>query len=132
MEDNSDDEELTIRSIRRAKIVDEIIVMPDGKEALDFLFCESQYATRKEENPAVILLDLNLPKINGIDVLNQIRAADRTKCIPVVVLTSSAEDVDMVNSYKFGAKICIRKPFNFCEFTEALKTLGVLWVLSDR
>lgn len=133
VEDNADDEELTIRSLRKAKIANEIMIARDGQEALDFLFCEGKHTTRdKSKVPAVVLLDLKLPKLNGIDVLKRMRADTRTDLVPVVVLTSSSEEEDMLTSYEFGANSYVRKPVDFSAFAETVTQLGVFWVLHNQ
>lgn len=133
VEDNPDDEELTIRSLRKANITNQIKVAQDGQEALEFLFCEGKYADRDPTKmPTVVLLDLKLPKLNGIDVLKQMRADARTTLIPVVVLTSSSEDEDMLNSYESGANSYVRKPVDFAAFAEVVTQLGVYWMLHNQ
>lgn len=133
VEDNPDDEELTVRSLKKANITNEILVARDGQEALDFLFCEGRYDSRDPNKvPAIILLDLKLPKLNGIDVLRRLRADERTRLIPVVVLTSSSEDEDMFNSYQSGANSYVRKPVDFAAFAEAVTQLGIFWVLHNQ
>jgi two-component system response regulator len=133
VEDNPDDEELTLRALRKSKLTNEIAVTRDGSEALDFLFCEGQYADRDPAHmPAVVLLDLKLPKLNGLDVLRRIRADERTKLIPVVILTSSSEDEDMINSYTSGANSYVRKPVAFSQFADAVSELGLYWTLLNE
>jgi two-component system, response regulator len=133
VEDNPDDEELTTRALRKANIANEIVVARDGRQALDFVFAEGEHAGRDlSRMPAVILLDLKLPKLNGLDVLQRLRADERTKLIPTVVLTSSSEDEDMVKSYKFGANSYVRKPVEFGAFANAVSQLGVYWVLLNE
>ena len=133
VEDNPDDEELTMRSLRRAKIANEIVVAHDGREALDYLFCEGIHAGRDSEKPpALVLLDLKLPKLNGIDVLKQLRAHESTALVPVVILTSSSEDEDMLQSYRSGANSYVRKPVDFAAFAEAVTQLGVYWMLHNQ
>ena len=126
VEDNPDDEELTLRALRKSNVANEIHVARDGSEAIEYLFCEGKYADRDpRQMPAVILLDLKLPKLNGIDVLKRLRADPRTQYIPVVVLTSSSEDEDMLNSYKSGANSYVRKPVGFVELANAVSQLGL-------
>jgi two-component system, response regulator len=133
VEDNPDDEELTIRSLRKANITNHIQVAKDGQEALEFLFSEGPYKDRDPAKmPTVVLLDLKLPKLNGIDVLKQMRADPRTILIPVVVLTSSSEDEDMLNSYESGANSYVRKPVDFGAFAEVVTNLGVYWMLHNQ
>jgi two-component system, response regulator len=133
VEDNPDDEELTTRALRKANIANEIVVARDGREALDFVFGEGAHTGRDlSRMPAVILLDLKLPKLNGLDVLQRLRADDRTKFIPTVVLTSSSEDEDMVRSYRFGANSYVRKPVEFGSFANAVSQLGVYWMLLNE
>ena len=133
VEDNEDDEELTLRSLRKSNIVNEVVVAHDGSEALEYLFCEGKYADRDSSgNPGVVLLDLKLPKLNGIDVLKRMRADPRTQLIPVVVLTSSSEDEDMLQSYRCGANSYVRKPVEFAAFADAVANLGMYWVLLNQ
>ena len=133
VEDNPDDEELTLRALRQAKIANEIVVTRDGNEALEFVFGKGQYAGRNlERMPAVILLDLKLPKLSGLEVLKQLRSDPRTKLIPVVVLTSSSEDEDMLRSYELGANSYVRKPVEFSAFANAVGQLGIYWVLLNQ
>ena len=131
VEDNPDDEELTMRALRR--LANEVVVTRDGSEALEFLFGAGQYAGRDTERmPAVILLDLKLPKLSGLDVLQRLRADPRSKLIPVVVLTSSSEDEDMLRSYRFGANSYVRKPVEFGAFASAVTQLGMYWMLLNE
>lgn len=133
VEDNPDDEELTTRSLRKANIANDLIVARDGREALDYLFSEGIYAGRDPARlPAVVLLDLKLPKLNGIDVLRQMRADVRTALIPVVILTSSSEEEDMLQSYRSGANSYVRKPVDFKAFADAVTQLGVFWMLYNQ
>lgn len=130
VEDNADDELLTRRAFKKNNIMNEIVVAHDGVEALDYLFGTGMYAGRDVSvMPQVVLLDLNLPRIGGLDVLKKIREDDRTKFLPVVVLTSSKQDEDVVRSYTFGANSFVRKPVEFGEFIEAVKTLGLFWLI---
>ena len=133
VEDNPNDEELTLRALRKANIANEVFVARDGQEALDFLFGTGKQAGREPMTmPAVILLDLKLPKLNGIDVLHRIRADPRTKLVPVVVLTSSSEDEDMMRSYQSGANSYVRKPIEFSAFAQAVTQLGMYWLLLNQ
>jgi two-component system response regulator len=133
VEDNPNDEELTLRALRKANIANEVFVARDGQEALDYLFSTGSRAGHEPATmPAVVLLDLKLPKLNGIDVLHRIRADPRTKLIPVVVLTSSSEDEDMVRSYQSGANSYVRKPIEFSAFANAVTQLGMYWVLINQ
>jgi two-component system response regulator len=131
VEDNPDDEELTMRALR--KIANEVVVTRDGSEALEFIFGTGKHAGRDAGHlPAVILLDLKLPKLSGLDVLQRLRADPRTRLVPVVVLTSSSEDEDMLRSYRFGANSYVRKPVEFGAFASAVTQLGVYWVLLNE
>ncbi|MBV8104143.1 MAG: response regulator [Hyphomicrobiales bacterium] len=132
VEDDPRDEELTLTALEEHNLVNEVVATRDGKEALDYLYCRGQYAGRSSENPAVILLDLKLPKVNGIEVLQQIRSDERLKMIPVVVLTSSHEDKDMLSSYKLGVNAYVVKPVDFHEFVNAVKELGMFWAVINQ
>ncbi len=133
VEDNRDDEELTMRALRKAKIANEIAVARDGAEALDFVFARGSHAGRDvTRQPAVILLDLNLPKLGGHEVLRELRADPRTRLIPVVVLTSSSEEEDKLLSYKSGANSYVRKPVEFNAFANAVGQLGMYWMLLNE
>lgn len=133
VEDNPDDEELTMRALRKAKIANEIVVARDGLEALDFMFAEGKHAGRDlSRMPAVVLLDLKLPKLGGLEVLQRLRADARSKLVPVVILTSSSEDEDMLRSYELGANSYVRKPVEFGAFAEAVSQLGLYWVLLNE
>ena len=133
VEDNPNDEELTLRALRKANIANSVFVARDGQEAVDFLFGTGKHAGREPSTmPAVVLLDLKLPKLDGIDVLHRIRADPRTKLIPVVVLTSSSEDEDMLRSYQFGANSYVRKPVEFGAFASAVSQLGLYWMLLNQ
>lgn len=134
VEDNEDDEVLTLRALRKNNIANEVVIARDGAEALDFMFGTGPHAGRDtSEQPQVVLLDLNLPKISGHDVLKRVRADPRTRHLPIVVLTSSKEDEDLIQSYTNGANAYVRKPVEFGQFTDAVKTLGLFWlILNER
>jgi two-component system, response regulator len=133
VEDNSTDEEFTLRGLRKANLANEVVVTRDGSEAIDFLFCTGRYAGRDPtQMPAVVMLDLKLPKLSGFDVLKRMRADPRTKALPVVVLTSSSEDEDMLRSYELGANSYVRKPVEFSAFAAAVGQLGIYWVLLNQ
>jgi two-component system response regulator len=134
VEDNSNDEELTLRALKRANIANEVIVVRDGAEALDYLFANGTYAGRDPaEVPQVVLLDLNLPKLSGLEVLQRIRADENTKYLPVVILTSSREERDLIEGYASGANSYVVKPVDFTQFSEAVRQLGLYWlVLNER
>jgi two-component system, response regulator len=133
VEDNPEDLELTQRALRKANLTNSIQIARDGAEALEFLFCEGAYATRKiEDSPKVILLDLKLPKLDGLQVLKRIKSDPRTKAIPVVVLTSSKEQSDVIESYHLGVNSYIVKPVNFERFATAVQEVGMYWVLLNH
>ncbi len=133
VEDNPDDEALTLRALKKNNISNEVVVAHDGAEAVDFLFCTGAYAGRDPKDmPQVILLDLKLPKVDGIEVLRRIRSDPRTSLLPVVILTSSKEESDMVNGYKNGANSYIRKPVDFNQFVEAVHQLGLYWLVLNE
>jgi two-component system response regulator len=133
VEDNPDDEELALRAFRKHKIANNIVVARDGVEALDYLFATGPHESRDPEAlPSVILLDLNLPKIDGIEVLRRVRADDRTRLLPVVVMTSSKEEKDMIESYQLGANSYVRKPIKFDDFVEATRQLGLYWLVLNE
>jgi len=130
VEDNPDDVELTLRAFKKNNILNRVILAKDGAEALEYLFGTGTYAGRElKDLPVVILLDLKLPKIDGMEVLKRIRQDNRTKLIPVVILTSSAEPKDVVNGYSLGANGYVRKPVEFSQFVEAMRHLGLYWLL---
>ncbi len=131
VEDNPDDVDLTLRALRKNNITNEIKVVHDGVEALDCLFGTGTYKDRRMV-PAVVLLDLKLPKVDGLEVLQKLRAKEETKLIPVVILTSSKEEQDLINGYKYGCNSYIRKPVEFDEFTRAVKDLGLYWLLLNE
>jgi two-component system response regulator len=133
VEDNPDDIELTKMAFRDRNITNELVVARDGKEALDWLFGEGEHAGRDtDQMPAVILLDLKLPKIDGLEALKRIRSDLRTQLLPVVILTSSKEETDRINGYKLGANSFVRKPVNFEQFSEAVRQLGLYWLLLNE
>lgn len=133
VEDNPTDAELTIRALKKKNLANNLVWVKDGAEALDFLFATGEYADRSEEElPKLVLLDLRMPKVDGLEVLQRIKAEERTRRIPVVVLTSSKEDKDIVESYKLGVNSYVSKPVEFDEFTEAVSTLGLYWILLNK
>ncbi len=132
VEDNPDDIELTQRAFKKQNILNDMVVVTDGEEALNYLLCKGQYSGQELTPPAVVLLDLNLPKVNGMEVLKEMRKCEHTKYIPVVVLTSSQEERDLVESYKFGANSYIQKPIDFEQFVQAAKTIGLYWLLLNK
>ena len=133
VEDNPDDELLAIRALKKNNIMNEVVVARDGVEALDYLFGTGIYAGRDMSvMPQVILLDLKLPKIDGLEVLRRLRDDERTELLPVVILTSSKEELDLTTSYSLGANSYIRKPVDFIQFTEAIKQLGLYWLVLNE
>ena len=133
VEDNPDDVELTLRALKKHNITNEIAIARDGAEALDWLFCTGAHAERKPQlPPAVVLLDLKLPKVDGLEVLKRIRADERTKLLPVVILTSSREQEDLISGYKLGANSYVQKPVDFSQFSDAVKQLGLYWLLLNE
>jgi len=132
VEDDPRDVELTLTALEEYKLLNEVIVARDGKEALDYLYCRGQFADRTPENPAVTLLDLKLPKVDGLEVLQQIRSDDRLKMIPVVVLTSSHEEKDMMKTYQLGVNAYVVKPVDFHEFVNAVKELAMFWAIINQ
>ena len=133
VEDNADDEELTLRAFKKSKVLNQVEVVRDGVEALDYLFATGVHADRDPKAlPAVILLDLKLPKLGGLEVLRRVRADERTRRIPVVVLTSSNEEKDILSSYGLGANSFVRKPVDFAQFMEAAQQLGMYWLVMNE
>jgi len=133
VEDNPDDVELTIMALEKSRIANEVIVARDGVEALDYLFCKGDFSGRDPEvMPQVVLLDLNMPRMDGLTFLRRIRAEERTRFLPVVVLTTSNEDRDMIESYELGANSYVRKPVDFNQFAEAVQQLGLYWVVLNK
>ena len=133
VEDNPDDEALTLRALRKANVGNDVAVVRDGAEALEFLFGTGAYAGRDTALlPQVVLLDLKLPKIDGLEVLRRIRADGRTKILPVVILTSSDEEQDRIRGYALGANSYVRKPVEFAQFAEAVRQLGLYWLVLNQ
>lgn len=133
VEDNPDDVTLTIRALKKNNILNEVVVARDGMQALDYLFAEGEHAGRDlDHQPEVILLDLKLPKIDGLEVLKRIKSDGRTKLLPVVVLTTSNEDQDLISSYELGANSYIRKPVDFDQFIKAVGQLGLYWLVLNE
>jgi DNA-binding response OmpR family regulator len=129
VEDDPKDVELTLTALEEYNLANEVVVTGNGADALDYLYCRGNFSTRSSDNPAVILLDLKLPKVDGLEVLKQIKSEDSMKMIPVVVLTSSREEKDMVASYKLGVNAYVVKPVDFHEFVNAIRELGVFWAI---
>ena len=133
VEDNPDDVDLTLRAFRKSKIANEIVIARDGVEALDYLFATGQHAGRDNSSlPQLVLLDLKLPRLDGLQVLERIRANPKTRLLPVVILTSSTEQPDLVTGYSLGANSYIRKPVDFQEFLVAVRRLGLYWLLLNQ
>lgn len=133
VEDNPDDEELTLRALQKNNIRNEVIIARDGAEALDYMFGTGAYTGRDTSVlPQVILLDLKLPKVGGLEVLEQLRADPRTRLVPVVILTSSKEEQDLIRGYSLGANSYIRKPVDFLQFTESVRQLGLYWLVLNE
>jgi CheY-like chemotaxis protein len=132
VEDDPRDVELTMTALSEYNLANEVVVTRDGEEALDYLYCRGKFSTRSNDNPAVLLLDLKLPKVDGLEVLQQIKSDERLKLIPVVVLTSSNEEKDMMRSYKLGVNAYVVKPVDFHEFVNAVKELGVFWAVINQ
>ena len=132
VEDDPKDVELTLTALEEYNLANEVVVTRDGEEALDYLYCRGNFTTRTSDNPAVLLLDLKLPKVDGLEVLQQIKSDEKLRLIPVVVLTSSREEKDMVASYKLGVNAYVVKPVDFHEFVNAIKELGVFWAVINE
>ncbi len=133
VEDTPDDAELTIMSLKRSGLLNEVVLAEDGVEALDYLFGEGRYARRNsQETPALILLDIKMPRLDGIEVLQRLRADERTRLLPVVMLTTSTEDTDLARAYEAGANAYVRKPVSLVEFQEAVRQLGLFWILTNE
>ena len=129
VEDDDRDVELTMNALEEYNLANEVFVTRDGEEALDYLYCRGKYNSRSSDNPAVLLLDLKLPKVDGLEVLRQVKSDDNLKMIPVVVLTSSREEKDLVASYRLGVNAYVVKPVDFHEFVNAIKELGAFWAV---
>jgi CheY-like chemotaxis protein len=132
VEDDPKDVELTLTALEEYNLANEVVVTRDGEEALDYLYCRGNFETRTSENPAVLLLDLKLPKVDGLEVLQQMKSDEKLRMIPVVVLTSSREEKDMVASYKLGVNAYVVKPVDFHEFVNAIKELGIFWAIINE
>jgi CheY-like chemotaxis protein len=132
VEDDPKDVELSLTALEEYNLANEVVVAHDGVEALDYLYCRGEFEDRPKENPAVILLDLKLPNIDGLEVLQQVKSDENLKLIPVVVLTSSKEEKDMVTSYKLGVNAYVVKPVDFHEFVNAIKELGAFWAVINE
>jgi CheY-like chemotaxis protein len=132
VEDDPKDTELTMTALEEYNLSNEVVVTTDGEEALDYLYHRGKFQRRSGENPAVMLLDLKLPKVDGLEVLQRVKADDNLKMIPVVVLTSSREERDMLSSYKLGVNAYVVKPVDFHEFVNAIKELGVFWAIINE
>ena len=133
VEDNPNDAEMALRALKKNKLSNKVLLINDGAEALDFFFARGKYeAVKNDIKPKVVLLDLKLPKVDGLAVLREIKSSERTKMIPVVVLTSSKEESDMVESYKLGVNSYIVKPVDFDKFVEAVRNLGMYWLLLNE
>ena len=133
VEDSASDEALTLRALKKSNVLNSVVVVRDGPEALDYLFCRGEHANREATAlPHIVLLDLNLPKMGGLEVLRQIREDPRTKLLPVVILTSSKQDNDLVAGYSLGANSYVVKPVDFAQFSEAVRQLGLYWLLVNQ
>jgi len=132
VEDDLRDVELTLTTLGEYNLANDVVVARDGEQALDYLYCRGAFSTRSNDNPAVMLLDLKLPKVDGLQVLQQIKSDERLKLIPVVVLTSSHEEKDQIRSYRLGVNAYVVKPVGFHEFVNAIKELGVFWALINE
>jgi len=133
VEDNQDDRDLALHALQRAKVANRIFVVSDGEEALDFLFCRGAYAERSFDHPPkLVLLDLKLPKVDGMEVLKQVKSDTRTRTIPIVIMTSSKEERDLASGYNLGANSYIQKPVDFDQFRETVKSVGLYWLVINQ
>ena len=133
VEDNPDDVELTLHALRQEKLANSVEIARDGEEALDYIFCRGKHAGRKfDHQPRLVLLDLKLPKVDGMEVLRALKADPRTRAVPVVILTSSKEEKDLVNGYKLGVNAYIQKPVDFEQFRSIVKELGLFWLVVNQ
>src|SRR5580658_3189942 len=133
VEDNQDDMDLALHALQRGKVANRIFVVRDGEEALDFLFCRGKYSERSFDHPPkLVLLDLKLPKVNGMEVLQQVKSDARTKTIPIVIMTSSKEERDLVSGYNLGVNSFIQKPVDFDQFRETIKVVGLYWMVINQ
>jgi CheY-like chemotaxis protein len=132
VEDDPRDVELTMTALEDYNLTNEVVIVHDGEEALDYLYCRGKFESRVHQNPAVMLLDLKLPKVDGLEVLEKVKSDEKLRVIPVVVLTSSREEKDMVASYKLGVNAYVVKPVDFHEFVNAIKELGVFWAIINE
>lgn len=133
VEDTPDDAELTVMSLNQSGLVNEVIVTEDGEEALDYLFGQGRFAGRNPlDTPALVLLDIKMPRLDGIEVLQRLRADKRTSVLPVVILTTSNEDIDLMRAYESGANAYVRKPVSLAQFQEAVRQLGLFWILTNE
>jgi two-component system response regulator len=133
VEDNANDEFLTLRALKKYKVANDVVVMRDGAEALDYLFATGPYADRNSNDPPVVmLLDLKLPKVDGLEVLRRVRADERTRYVPVVILTSSNEEKDVISGYKLGTNSYVQKPVDFTAFVDAVGQLGLYWLMLNE
>ena len=133
IEDNPNDIELTLRALKKRNLANSILIIKDGEEALEYIFCHGRYAQRdKGQKPKIILLDIKLPKVNGIEILKRIKSDKDTKTIPVIILTSSREESDLIKSYNLGVNSYVVKPLNFDSFSEAVSSLGLYWLLINE
>jgi CheY-like chemotaxis protein len=133
VDDSQDDVDLTLHALRAENLANHVFIARDGEEALDFLFCTGPHTERSFDHPPkLVLLDLKMPKVDGLEVLKRIKGDPRTKIIPVVLMTSSREERDMVSGYELGVNSCVQKPVDFAEFRKAVKTLGLYWLVTNR